>query len=127
LIAIPGAVVIPQGMIGMLRTGRPHFDTVQNVLLNVLNEPFNEPTRIIDQSAKVRREMLDEVQVGSPAGIPEIAAESLNGICNLSVCNGHVKEASTPPNGWRLSCRAESECPQTEAYHHGVGGRNRSQ
>jgi hypothetical protein len=35
----------------MLGTGRPDFDTVQNVLLNVLDEPFNEPTRIIDDAA----------------------------------------------------------------------------
>ena len=64
----------------MLGTGRPDFDAVQNVLLNVLNEPFNEVGRIIDEATQVGREMLDETHVCSPPGIPEIAAKSLRGV-----------------------------------------------
>ena len=94
MIAIPGTIVIPQRVVRMLGTGRPDFDTVQNVLLNVLNEPFNEPTRIIDDAAEVRREMVDEVHVSSPPGIAEVAAESLNGIGNLSVGDGHARNST---------------------------------
>ena len=51
MIAMPGTVVVPQRVVRMLGTGRPDFDAVQNVLLNVLNEPFNEVGRIIDEAA----------------------------------------------------------------------------
>jgi len=32
-------------------TGRPDFDAVQNVLLNILNEPFDEVGRIVDEAS----------------------------------------------------------------------------
>jgi hypothetical protein len=49
-------------------------------LLNVLNQPFNEIGRIIDEAAQIRREVLDEIHVCRPSGTPEIAAESLSGV-----------------------------------------------
>jgi len=48
---MPRTVVIPQRVVRMLGTGRPDFDAVQNVLLNVLNEPFNEVGRIVDEAS----------------------------------------------------------------------------
>jgi len=48
---MPRTVVIPQRVVRVLGTGRPDFDAVQNVLLNVLNEPFNEVGRIIDEAS----------------------------------------------------------------------------
>jgi len=48
---MPRTVVIPQRVVRMLGTGRPDFVPVQNVLLNVLNEPFNEVGRIVDEAS----------------------------------------------------------------------------
>jgi len=48
---MPRTIVIPQRVVRMLGTGRPDFDAVQNVLLNVLNEPFNEVGRIVDEAS----------------------------------------------------------------------------
>jgi len=48
---MPRTVVIPQRVVRMLGTGRPDFDAVQNVLLNILNEPFDEVGRIVDEAS----------------------------------------------------------------------------